>query len=105
DYLEKWLSARRVTGKDAANIRTVLRTRAQQPHFRDLARNPMQLAILLSLMQRRGTSLPDQRTELYNSYVELFMDREGEKSSLVRDHREVLLDVHRYLAWVLHEEA
>jgi hypothetical protein len=65
----------------------------------------MQLAILLSLIQTRGRSLPDKRTALYDSYVELFFNREAEKSSVVRDHRDLLIDIHRYLAWVLHSEA
>ena len=45
--------------------------------LRDLARNPMQLAILLSLIHTRGASLPDKRTALYDSYVELFFSTEG----------------------------
>ena len=65
----------------------------------------MQLAILLSLIHTRGGSLPDKRTALYDSYVDLFFSREAEKSSVVRDHRDLLIDIHRYLAWVLHAEA
>ena len=65
----------------------------------------MQLAILLSLIQTRGGSLPDKRTALYDSYVELFFNREAEKSSVVRDCRDLLIDIHRYLAWILHAES
>ena len=65
----------------------------------------MQLAILLSLIHTRGASLPDKRTALYDSYVELFFSREAEKSTSVREHRELLIDIHRYLAWVLHSES
>jgi hypothetical protein len=65
----------------------------------------MQLAILLSLIQTRGGSLPDKRTALYDNYVELFFNRESEKSDVVRDHRDLLIDIHRYLAWVLHAES
>jgi hypothetical protein len=65
----------------------------------------MQLAILLSLIHTRGTSLPDKRTALYDSYVELFFNREAEKSDIVRDNRDLLIDIHRYLAWLLHTEA
>lgn len=62
----------------------------------------MQLAILLSLIQTRGGSLPDKRTALYDNYVELFFNRECEKSSVVRDNRDLLIGIHRHLAWVLH---
>lgn len=104
-YAEKWLRARRLEGKDAADVRRILRDKLDQPHLRELARNPMQLAILLSLIQTRGGSLPDKRTSLYDAYVELFFNRESEKSSVVRDHRELLIDIHRHVAWILHSEA
>jgi hypothetical protein len=104
-YAEKWLKARRLDGKETSDVRRILKDKLDQPHLRELARNPMQLAILLSLIQTRGRSLPDKRTALYDSYVELFFNREAEKSSVVRDYRDLLLDIHRYLAWVLHSEA
>lgn len=104
-YAEKWLKARRLEGKEASDVRRILRDKLDQPHLRELARNPMQLAILLSLVQTRGGSLPDKRTALYDSYVELFFNRESEKSSVVRDHRDLLIDIHRYLAWILHAES
>ncbi len=65
----------------------------------------MQLAIVLSLINTRGVSLPDKRTALYDNYVDLFFSRESEKSAIVREHRELLRDIHCYLAWVLHGEA
>jgi len=49
--------------------------------------------------------LPDKRTALYDSYIELFFNREAEKSPVVRDNRELLINIHRYLAWLLHSEA
>ena len=105
EYTDKWMKARRLEGKEASDVRRILKVKLDQPHLRELARNPMQLAILLSLIQTRGGSLPDKRTALYDSYVDLFFSREAEKSSLVRDHRDLLIDIHRYLAWVLHSEA
>ena len=105
EYAEKWLTARRLDGKEASDVRRILQAKLDQPHLRELARNPMQLAILLSLVHTRGGSLPDKRTALYDNYVDLFFSREAEKSSLVRDHRDLLIDIHRYLAWVLHADA
>ena len=105
EYAEKWMKARRLEGGEALDVRRILKVKLDQPHLRELARNPMQLAILLSLIQTRGGSLPDKRTALYDSYVDLFFSREAEKSSVVRDHRDLLLYIHRYLAWVLHAEA
>ena len=91
EYAEKWMKARRLEGREASDVRRILRVKLGQPHLRELARNPMQLAILLSLIQTRGGSLPDKRTALYDSYVDLFFSREAEKSIVVRD--EVLSNV------------
>ena len=104
-YSEKWLVASRLPEQEFADVRRILRQKIEQPHLRDLARNAMQLTILLSLIHTRGSSLPDKRTALYNGYVELFFNRESEKAPLVRDHRVLLEDIHGYLAWELHSEA
>ena len=105
DYAERWLRARRMDTKQSAEYRTVLKEKLGQPHLRDLARNPMQLAILLSLVLTRGASLPDKRTVLYEFYIDRFFSREAEKSTVVRTHRDLLIDIHRYLAWFLHSQA
>ncbi|MEQ8998050.1 MAG: hypothetical protein RID53_16280 [Coleofasciculus sp. B1-GNL1-01] len=105
EYAEKWLKARKLQDRESADVKKILREKLDQPHLRDLARNPMQLTILLSLIHTRGSSLPDKRTALYDSYVELFFNRESEKSAVVREHRDLLIDIHRYLAWILHAEA
>ena len=104
EYAEKWLKARRLQERESDEVKKILKEKLTQPHLRDLARNPMQLAILLSLIHTRGTSLPDKRTALYDNYIELFFNREAEKSPTVRDHRELLINIHRYLAWLLHSE-
>ncbi|HKO98453.1 MAG TPA: hypothetical protein VJU86_15760 [Pyrinomonadaceae bacterium] len=105
EYAGNWLRARKIQGRQSSEFRNILKEKLDQPHLRDLARNPMQLAILLSLIHTRGSSLPDKRTALYDSYIELFFSREAEKSPVVREHRDLLIDIHRYLAWVLHSEA
>ena len=104
-YAERWMRARKLGGRERADVKRILKEKLDQPHLRDLARNPMQLAILLSLIHRRGSSLPDKRTALYDAYVELFFSREAEKSSVVRDHRDLLIDIHRFIAWTLHADA
>ena len=90
EYAEKWMKARKLPGRESAEFRRTLKEKLDQPHLRDLARNPMQLAILLSLLHRRGASLPDKRTALYDAYMDVFLGRESEKSAVVREHRELL---------------
>ncbi len=101
EYANRWLKSRAINEADANDVRQILDTKLNEPHLRDLARNPMQLAILLSLIHRRGISLPDKRTSLYDNYVEIFFDRESEKAAVVKENRELLVRIHRYLAWVL----
>lgn len=104
-YADKWMNVRNLPGLEREKFRQVLRQKLDQAHMRDLARNPMQLAILLNLIQTKGLSLPDKRTHLYDSYMDLFFSREAEKSVIVREHRDLLIELHRYLAWVLQTEA
>ena len=101
EYADRWLLSRAIDDSEAGEIRQILKDKLDEPHLRDLARNPMQLAILLSLIHRRGISLPDKRTALYDNYVEIFFDRESEKAAVVRENRDLLIRIHRYLAWVL----
>ena len=105
EYANKWMSAKKLDQRDRSEVKKILRDKLGQPHLRDLARNPMQLTILLSLIYNRGSSLPDKRTALYNSYVDLFFNREAEKTPVVKKYRDLLLDIHKYIAWVLHSEA
>lgn len=104
-YANQWLGGGIKDEKDKSQILAVLNEKLSQPHIRDLARNPMQLAILLSLISVQGASLPDQRTALYDKYIDIFLNRESEKSDTVRDNRATLIEIHQYLAWKLHSEA
>lgn len=105
EYATKWISSRRMDEDEASEIRRILGEKLELPHIQDLTRNPMQLAILLSLIHRVGHSLPDERTRLYSDYIETFLTREAEKSAKVREHRKVLLGFIQYLAWTLQSQA
>ena len=105
EYAERWLRSLEIDEAGASEVRQILDNKMDEPHLRDLARNPMQLAILLSLIHRRGVSLPDKRTALYDSYVAMFFDRESEKATVVKDNRDLLIRIHRYLAWALQSGA
>ena len=104
-YATKWLEGRFEDQKERDEVLSVLEEKLLQVHVRDLARNPMQLAILLALISVQGASLPDKRTALYDKYIDIFMNRESEKSKVVREHRDLLLQIHMYLAWVLQVDA
>jgi hypothetical protein len=105
EYANKWMNAKKLDQRERAEVKRILRDKLDQPHLKDLAKNPMQLTILLSLIYNRGSSLPDKRTALYDNYVDLFFNREAEKTPIVKKYRDLLLDIHKYIAWVLHSEA
>ncbi|MFB7946322.1 NACHT domain-containing protein [Kitasatospora phosalacinea] len=101
-YTESWIKLRRVPKDQAAELRQVLSGSLSQSHVADLARNPMQLAILIWLVYVKGWSLPDKRTALYEAYMSTFLDREADKSPAVRRHRDILMELHGFLGWMLH---
>ncbi|RDI26695.1 NACHT domain-containing protein [Lentzea flaviverrucosa] len=99
EFLEKWAEARRLPPGDRATLERIFEERSGEPHIAQLAQNPMQLTILLYLIQKRGESIPQTRTELYRSYMETFLDREAAKTSAVQKHRDDLEEVTAFLGW------
>lgn len=105
DYTHRWAQVRRLEEADEQELSSLLTAKLDQEHMQELAKNTMQLSILLSLLHLRGASLPDKRTELYDTYIEVFLNREAEKAPIVRDNRELLVDIHRFLGFHLHATA
>lgn len=104
-YTEKWAKARNLEPSDLDMLLSVLEQKLKAPHMAELAKNTMQLSILLSLTHLRGSTLPDKRTELYDAYIDVFLNREAEKDRTVRENRELLVNIHRYLGYYLHARA
>ncbi len=105
DYASRWASAKSLSEPETSELLGVVKERLGSAHLADLAKNVMQLSILLFLLRTKGASLPDKRTALYRRYVEVFFDREAEKTTWVRDYRSELEDLHRSLAWRLQLDA
>ncbi|MEU2356546.1 hypothetical protein ABZ599_26840 [Streptomyces misionensis] len=104
-YTRKWAKARNLDADDLAMLLNTLEAKLAAPHMAELAKNTMQLSILLSLTHLRGSTLPDKRTELYDAYIDVFLNREAEKDRTVRENRELLINIHRYLGYYLHARA
>ncbi|MCP2242701.1 NACHT domain-containing protein [Lentzea aerocolonigenes] len=104
-YLSKWADSRGLQTGDRAALERIFETRSAEPHIAQLAGNPMQLTILLYLIQKRGDSIPHARTELYRSYMETFLDREADKTPEVQKHRNDLEEVTAYLGWWFQSQA
>ncbi|WP_161494542.1 NACHT domain-containing NTPase [Caulobacter sp. B11] len=104
-YAAKWMKAKGIKEAERLQLSKILESKLAEAHTQFLAKNPMQLTILLSLINNRGASLPEKRTAMYDAYMDMFFSRESEKSNIVRDNRELLIDIHRYLAWKLQTAA
>jgi len=105
EYADRWIALRELPDDEASNLKEIFEDAVKREHVADLARNPMQLAILLYLINTKGWSLPDKRTDLYQAYIDTFLDRESEKSVSVRNNVPLLLELHGYIAWLLHTRA
>jgi hypothetical protein len=104
-YADKWTVAKGLDTSRTDEVKSILNTKLDLDHIRELTKNPMQLTILLTLILQVGHSLPDARTDLYRAYVDLFMTREAEKDAVVRRHKSLLLQIVEFLAWELQSQA
>jgi hypothetical protein len=102
EYLRKWCLVRNIRGRDGRTLRTTFRQKSAEPYIGELAGNPMQLTILLELLNKQGLAAPTQRTELYDDYMELLLAREANKHpDSVRKHRDELVEIVPFLGWYL----
>ncbi|MCC5578219.1 HNH endonuclease [Microtetraspora sp. AC03309] len=105
-YLQQWAVVARLTPEATDRLQQTFMDNQHVPHIRELAAYPMQLAILLHLLYRRQL-LPQQRTELYSEYLKTFLDREQreDKEPLLAQERQIIEDIHAFLAWHLQTSA
>ncbi|MBO0983837.1 HNH endonuclease [Rathayibacter sp. SD072] len=105
-YLDRWVAVAHLSNDAAERLRRAFLDNLNLPHINELASYPMQLAILLHLLDRRQL-LPQQRTDLYREYMQTFLDREEteEKEPLLASHRRVIEDTHAFLGWHLQSRA
>jgi hypothetical protein len=103
DYLRKWSAVRSILGSEGRALRKAFRAKIAEPYLDELASNPMQLTILLDLLHKHGEATPNQRTALYDSYVDLLLAREANKHpESVRKHQPELREIIPFLGWHLH---
>lgn len=105
-YLRRWASVASLSKDAQQKLERTFIDNQNVPHVRELASYPMQLAILLHLLHRRGL-LPQRRTELYGEYLKTFLDREQneDKEPLLATQRDVIEACLAYLGWYIHTKA
>ena len=62
----------------------------------------MQLSVLLQLIYLKGEAFPDRRAELYRDYFQIVIDRDVEKSTELREHRDLVEGLHSFLGFRIH---
>ena len=102
DYLERWLDAQSQKREDTDWIKASFNSRRHDSHVEALARNPMQLSVLLQFISLKGEAFPDRRAELYRDYFQTVIDRDVEKSPELRKNREIVEALHSHLGFLLH---
>ena len=102
DYVDRWLNTQIATQDEQARIRNSFNGRRQEPHVEALARNPMQLSVLLQFIQLKDEAFPDRRADLYDEYFKKVIDRDVLKSPSLREHRELIEGLHSFLGFRLH---
>ena len=105
DYVERWLHEQISNNEEKDRIKTSFESRRGDSHVEALARNPMQLSVLLQFIYLKGEAFPDRRAELYRDYFQIVIDRDVEKSPELREHRELVEGLHSYLGFLLHGKA
>jgi hypothetical protein len=105
-YLQRWAAVAKLSQQATDRLQGTFLENQNVPHIRELASYPMQLAILLHLLQRRQL-LPQRRTDLYDEYFKAFLDREQteDKEPLLAEERQVIEDIHAYIGWYIHTQA
>lgn len=102
EYVARWLSVQIRAHEDREAIRESFERRQDEPHVQALARNPMQLSVLLQFIGLKGEAFPDRRAELYRDYFRIVIDRDVEKSPELRKNREVIEALHEFLGYRIH---
>jgi len=102
EYINRWLSVQSLEGKEKERIRESFERRQNEPHVEALARNPMQLSVLLQLIRLKGEAFPDRRAELYRDYFQIVIDRDVEKSPDLSKHRTIIQTLHGFIGYKIH---
>lgn len=106
EYLRRWCAVHLVSGREGRTLRRNFTDKMREPYIGELAGNPMQLTILLYLLRQRGDATPNQRTELYDAYLQMLLTREANKHpESVRKHRDELVEIVPFLGWYLQSRA
>ncbi|MRX43254.1 NACHT domain-containing protein [Agromyces kandeliae] len=99
EFVVKWCDARHIDGAQRHELRRIFRDRTTLDHVSKLADNPMQLAILLYLISKKGDAVPVSRTPLYSDYMSTLLDREVARGQIDRNAVPQVQEVTAFIGW------
>ncbi len=102
EYIQRWTNATCADDEERQRIIRSFGRRRQEPHVNALAKNPMQLSVLLHFIRSQGEAFPDRRAELYREYFKTVIDRDVEKTPRLRSLRGDIETLHQLIAFRLH---
>jgi hypothetical protein len=101
-FVNKWCDVNEIQGKARRDLRRIFVDRTAVDHVAKLADNPMQLTILLFLINRKGEAVPVSRTPLYTDYMTTLLDREVNRQQIDREQVPRVQEVTAFLGWHMH---
>lgn len=102
EYVDRWLKVQLHDDYDRERVKTLFESRRKEPYVQALARNPMQLAVLLNFIRLTSDAFPDRRAELYRDYFKIVIDRDVAKYEALRKKREIIEALHQFLGFQIH---
>jgi hypothetical protein len=105
DYVGKWIAARVVEEDKAVRLQKTIEECLADNQISLLMTTPLQVTILILIINSGGTP-PRQREALFNDYLEVIYKREKAKGlGIVKTEKELLIGLHKFVGYLLHEEA
>ncbi len=102
EYVGRWLAVQLQDEDEKQEVQEAFEKRQNEPHVQAFIKNPMQLSVLLHFIRLKGSAFPDRRAELYREYFKTVIDRDVEKSLNLRDQRETIESLHKFLGYKIH---
>lgn len=105
NYAKLWTNARNLGPVEIKRILNTFKECLKDNVVTVLTKTPLQVTILLFIIYSGGT-LPKQREELFDKYVDTIYMREYKKlPEVLKTEKDQIYDLHKYLAFLLHRRA
>ncbi|NEQ70332.1 MAG: NACHT domain-containing protein [Symploca sp. SIO2D2] len=107
EYAQRWIKAKKLNEDERNKIIPILEDCQNDASISGLLATPLQVTIILIII-RSGRRPPSQREDLFNEYwLTIFRREEGKDGGkdIIKNKESHLLNIHAYLAYILHRRA